>query len=195
MSNNGSDKNSDVKWCHFWSKKLPTSVFHRFALCPGQVVAPVPEIVEPVFYCKIFCIFHFVNWICRLTRHWRERRCPENQTCSAALSSLDYKNAFIYSKSYDYKYTNIPTYIYNMMMMMTSRQIHVHMMVKFWSWYISLDSDKCLSGGHLETISIFFVQSLMVIQICFFPFLTSRRHLSSWPGTQSFSPGLVERKL
>ena len=32
-------------------------------------------------------------------------------------------------------------------------------------------------------------------QICFFPFLTSRRHLSSWPGTQSFSPGLVERNV
>ena len=32
-------------------------------------------------------------------------------------------------------------------------------------------------------------------QICVFPFLTSRRHLSSWPGTQSFSPGLVERNV
>ena len=29
-------------------------------------------------------------------------------------------------------------------------------------------------------------------QICFFPFLTSRRHLSSWPGTQSSSSGLRE---
>ena len=32
-------------------------------------------------------------------------------------------------------------------------------------------------------------------QICLFPFLTSRRHLSSWPGTQSSSPGLVERNV
>ena len=86
--------------------------------------------------------------ICCLTRHWRERRCPENQTCSAALSSLDYKYALIHSKSYDYKYTNIPRYINTIYK--TSGQIHVHVMVKFWSWYFSLGSYKSLWGGHIE---------------------------------------------
>ena len=46
-----------------------------------------------------------------------------------------------------------------------------------------------------QDINILNSESHGNLQICFFPYLTSRRHLSSWPGTQSSSPGLVERKL
>ena len=61
--------------------------------------------------------------ICCLTRHWRERRCPENQTCSAALSSVDDKYALIHSKSHDYEYTNVPTYIYTIYCIYVCRDI------------------------------------------------------------------------